>query len=770
MTYRVPSESKLVFDNASTMQPLVDQCLRQCIQPDCNYGSFDVANILNEDGNGTIALEIMPADHRTEVIPLMTTENLAYCLVIYVYLLFGWNVYETFLKNICLRSYFNNLKRRKKRQKRSCTLAAFSFATLIVGLLIGTLCEWRMFNFGKEHKTVVIKRESTHEINVTTSICFNVSDILLDKNANYTDEELFESNTLAQLNAKTWSVDDFKKVSSMRNNVGPVPIRHKEKEIWMFYREFKKCFLIYYETKQLFPHIYLQRKSHIYLNVTGTEYNHFYVEQNQKYPQLESPPIKNSTLFTLRLNNFKEGNCKWYSEQRDKCLCKDDCIQDCVVQWFAEKERKLPVFVNVKKDPHFQQHGSLMFSSDRAAFEKARAECELKYPEIECDAVNITLRPKYIVQDQHNISINLTPNTIVHKQLNDEDRLVVFNRIIGVLVILTGFSVRELFDELISILYNLQAINRIVSLPTLLNFRLAKRLVNLFVFLLFSVHFAFLYQHIISHEMLQISYKSFLSTISLPKLRVCYETGIDLSLNKYTKSDLDDETLKIEDFFIGMNYLDEDFNRVFTKINASDEQVFAAQTFYLDNLKCFSITVKKTTPVANANILLIDQLITVFIDLQNVTNKRYLVYLNVDNTLDLEWSTYLHNATYYNLYFSTKQLLYNDSFFYLKNLRSYLESLLSSSPGVNTQRDYFHYLRSSYNREQYVTTTVVPLEHDSNLVVKNDQFNAFIWFRSIDGTKNDWDFTHNSEIPRFSFDLYKGLLLDCSFIVHRTSS
>lgn len=641
MTYRnFSSKSKLTFDNATIMQDLVNRCLGECSQPDCNYGSFDVANIINETGNGTIALEITPTDHRTEVIPLMSKESLAYCLVIYVYLLFGWNFYETFLKNLCLKGYFSNLKRKKKRQKQSCKLAAFSFSTLLVGLAIGTLCEWQLFNFGLEDKTVVIKRESTYEINITTSICFNLSDILLDRNASYTDKELFETKSLIQLNELTWSVEDFKKVSSMKNSVGPVPIRHKEKEIWVFYRDYKKCFSVYYETKQLFPHIYLQRKSHIYFNVTGTEYSHFYVEQNKKYPQLESPKIDKSTLFTLRQNNFKESNCKRYTEERDHCLCKDDCVQDCVVKEFV-KNKKLPVFANVKERPYFFEHGSLYFSDDRTEFEKILAQCEASFPEIECDAVNITLRPKYIVEDQHNISINLTPNIIVHKELNDGDRLVVFNRIIGVLVILTGFSVRELFDELLSILYNLQAINRFVSLPTLLNFRLAKRLVNLLVFSLFAVHFVFLYNHIISHEMLQISYKNFLDTISLPKLRVCYETGIDLNQNKYTKDQLDAETLKMEDLFIGLHYLDDDFNRVFTNISVSNNNVFKGETFYLDNLKCFSIAVKKTTPVANANILLIDQLVTVFIDLQNVTKKRYLVYLNVENTIDLEWSTYL---------------------------------------------------------------------------------------------------------------------------------
>ena len=755
MTYRnFSSQSKLIFDNATTMASLVKRCLDQCSQSDCNYGSFDVASILNETGNGTIALEIMPIDHRTEVIPFMRKEYLIYCLVIYVYLLFGWNLYETCLKRVCLKVYFNNLKRKKKRQKQSCKLAAFSFATLVVGLIIGALCEWRLFNFGKEDKTVVIKRESTYEINVTTSICFNLSDILLVPNESHTDTELFELNSLEDLNKLTWSVEDFKKVSSMKNSVGPVPIRHKEKEIWMFFRDFKKCFLIYYETKQLFPHIYLQRKSHIFFNTTN--YNHFFVEHNKKYPQLESPKIEKSTLFTLRENNFKESNCKRYSEEHDRCLCKDDCIQDCVVEKFVKIEGRLPAFVNVKNEPHFSKHGALKFSNDRVAFEKFLAECRLSYPEVECDAVKITLRPKYIVEDQHSISINLTPNTIVYKELDDEDRLVVFNRIIGVLIILTGFSVRELFDEILSILYNLPMIDRIISLPTFLNFRLAKRLVNLLVFLLFSVHFAFLYQHIISHEMLQISHKNFLSTISLPKLRVCYETGIDLNQNKFTKNHLDTQTLQIEDFFIGMHYLDDDFNRVFTNITVSDNEVYKAQTFYLDGLKCFSIAVKKSPPVANANILLLDQLVTVFIDLQNVTKKRYLVYLNVENTIDLEWSTYLHSGIYYNLYFSTKQFFYNDSFFYLKNLKSYLYNLLSLSESVNTQKDYFHHLRKSYNTEQYVTTTIVPLEEDSDLVVKNEQFNAYIHFRSIDGSKNYWDFTHNSEIPRFSYDIYKG--------------
>ena len=61
----------------------------------------------------------------------------------------------------------------------------------------------------------------------------------------------------------------------------------------------------------------------------------------------------------------------------------------------------------------------------------------------------------------------------------------------------------------------------------------------------------------------------------------------------------------------------------------------------------------------------------------------------------------------------------------------------------------------SYNREQYATTTILPLLVNESLPIKNDQFNAYIHFRSIDGNKNDWDFTDNKKIYRFSYDLYK---------------
>ena len=750
MTYRANDESKLKlrFDNATVMRPLTDKCLNQCKQPDCSYGSFDVANIINDAGNGTLSLEIASIDHRTEVIALISKKTLVFWSVVYFHLFFGFNVYEQLFKNLCLRNYFSNLKRKKKRKKQSCKLALFSFITLIVGLIFGTLNEWQLFNFGKEDKRVVIKRESTYEINVSTSICFNFSAILKDQNSSFNEEDLSKMN-FKELNELTWSVKDFKKVSSMRNNINPIPIRHEGKKINVFYRNFKKCFLIYYETKQLFPHIYLQRKSHIFFNVTGTKFNHFYVEKDEKYPQLNSPEILKSTLFTLRENALKSKNCKIYSLANDGCLCKDDCIQDCALKAYLEKS-SLPAFINLK-EINFNDTGHLKFNNDFEEFERTLEKCKLKFPILECNSVNITLRPKFIVKDQNDISINLTPNNIVYKEVEDEDKLVVFNRILGLLLILTGFSVREFFDELISIYLSL--------LPTaaIINFRLTKRLVNLIVFLLFSTHFIFLFHHIVYSDLLQISYKNSLDKIVLPKIRICYEIDINLDFNNFTKEDLDKGTLSFEEFFIGLNYLDSDFNHEFSFVNGSDTEIFSTQTFYLDNLKCFSIAPKYIIDVSNVNILMIDQLITIFINLKNkkMKNKRYLVYLNVENTIDLEWSTFLFNATYYNLYFSTKQFYYEDSYFFLKNLKNLFRTLLNLSFNPNTQKEYFYYLRKSYNDEQFVTTTAIPLEEHSNLPIKNSQFNSFIHFRSIDGNKNKWNFIRNSKLFRYSYDLHK---------------
>lgn len=754
MTYRLDTandtdhyeNSKLIFDNATVMKPLVDECLKRCENVDCNYGSFDVASIINKNGTetGSITLEITPTDHRTQVISSISKTTLAYSLIVFVYLFFGLNVYEHLIKRLCLKSYFDHLKRKKKtkRNQANLKLIILSLITMLIGLSIGYLCEWRLFNFGKENKVVVLKRESAEEMNASVSICFDLPTVLTDTNHTYTADEWFQM-TLNEINNRTWTVKRFKMESSMRNEVGAVPIRHDEKVIDVFYRKFRKCFRLYYESRQLFPHIYLQRKSHIYFN-TGN-FSHFYVESDDKYPQLESPEFKKSSLFTLRINKLKRKSCRKYTTESDGCTYKDDCIQTCVLAKYRARS-EIPVFVNLK-ETDFASAANFRFVNDKRTFEEHLKECKSKFPAIECDSANITGRPKYLVKDKHSITINLTPNLIVHKELEDEDKLVVFNRILGVLVILTGFSVREFVSELIS-LY-------LVSYPAIGSFRLTRRIGTLIVSLLFAIHFVFLYRHIINHELLEISYKAFLKEISLPKLRFCFESDIDLTMNNYTKNDLDRETLSSDNFFIGMNYLDADFNYKFTALDDSDTGPFKKQIFYLDNLKCFSILYTENTPVARANILLIDQLVTVFVQLEKVKNKRFLVYLNVENTIDLEWSTFLYNFTFYNLYFSTKEFVYSDDYYYLKNIKTSFIQLFDLYGKENTQRNYFKYLLDSYNREQYATTTILPLLVNESLPIKNDQFNAYIHFRSIDGNKNDWDFTDNKKIYRFSYDLYK---------------
>lgn len=679
-----------------------------------------------------ISLIITSIDHRTEVIPLLSKMTLIYCAIVFVYLFFGINVYGYVFKKLLLRSHFNQLKKKKKREKQSYKLAIYLVFTFSVSLAAAFLIENYLFEFGKETRKVLIKSESTKEMNVSTSICFDLSKILNVK-ANYTDDEL-RNLTIKELQRITWSVDDFKKRSSMRNSVGPVPIRHKEKEIFVFYRDFKKCFLIEYVTKQLFPHISLQRKSHIFFNVSKVNFSHFYVEHNFKYPQLNAEFFKNSSLFTLRQNNFEKNDCRKYNRETFKCLCKDDCIQQCILDKYQEDSKEvkeLPAFVNVK-EKDFKSLEDFKFSDDRSLFERYLKECEHKYPKIECDSVNITIRPKMLTKDDHNISINLTPNNMVLTELKDEDKLVVFNRILGYLITLTGFSIKEFFDELVLIY--------LVFFPPLFNIRLTKRVASLLIFFLFSINFYFLYSHIINNDMIQVSYKNFLSQIHLPKIRFCYEmTEVNLNHNNYTKVDLDNLTLSMDQFFIGMNYIDEDFKTLFTKINETETKEFSTQTFYLDDLKCFSIAIKNNVSVSNVNILRIDQLITVFINLTFVETKRFLVYLNVDNTIDLEWSTFLHANQFYNLYFSTKEFWYNDDYYYLKNFKSYFKSLLKTVGESNTQKDYFYYLRKNYNEEQFVTTTVIPLDMDEKgLTIKNDQFNAFMHFRSIDGDKNNW--------------------------------
>ena len=57
-------------------------------------------------------------------------------------------------------------------------------------------------------------------------------------------------------------------------------------------------------------------------------------------------------------------------------------------------------------------------------------------------------------------------------------------------------------------------------------------------------------------------------------------------------------------------------------------------------------------------------------------------------------------------------------------------------------------------KEQFVTTTVLPLgkENKQDAIIKNQQFNSYIHFRTLSGNKNDYDFQTNIRKLTFMSD------------------
>lgn len=83
---------------------------------------------------------------------------------------------------------------------------------------------------------------------------------------------------------------------------------------------------------------------------------------------------------------------------------------------------------------------------------------------------------------------------------------------------------------------------------------------------------------------------------------------------------------------------------------------------------------------------------------------------------------------YFNILYMIEDYRYHDDYWYLKYFLFSIKTIFGLEKLKNTPTLYFVYLRESFNREQYVTTTVVPLgdEGKNDLTIKNHQVNMFL--------------------------------------------
>lgn len=573
------------FDKKSASE-YINQCLDYCKQPDCISGTFQIPVLIERDSfsKNFIHATIKNIDYPTDARPFRTYSEILFMFIIFTCLFMGLNFYGGLIKTTNL--YKLPFKKSKKHKKITIK-GIFTLLVLVGGISIGIFFEKKLFNFGKEKKMLSTRLDGIKERNLSVSICYELCSILkkenrLVKKENCSDE-LLMGFSLDEINNITYQMADFKKKSSMKNTVRIVPIRQAEFPIVEFFREFKKCFRIDYEGRNLYPSISLQRKSHLHFNSSSEDgtFAYFYIEDGFRLPQIDAPKNKTSFLHTIETIDYRgRKNCIDYNKTYE-CGSKDNCLQECALKLYFEKRNLIPIYVNVKVT---EKYRNSTFENNREVFDQILQECKTYYEKKECFSTTTSLRSKYINTDPHDISITLTPKMMHTYAVKDESILLVINRIISFFIIFTGLSVKDIVKDVVNAYF--------YSLASLYNlqFQFVSRIAYLIVFLLFLVHLSLLIHSIIHAPMVDNSYKYLVKKIVLPKVRICYELEQrldNLNDNRINKMLLDQVTLNISRILENITFFDSEFKkRTLNVTDLENNEFVRAYSKYKTMFKC----------------------------------------------------------------------------------------------------------------------------------------------------------------------------------------
>ena len=225
----------------------------------------------------------------------------------------------------------------------------------------------------------------------------------------------------------------------------------------------------------------------------------------------------------------------------------------------------------------------------------------------------------------------------------------------------------------------------------------------------------------------------------------------NLNANNFTLNSLS-ETLKSGDVFEKVMILDKEYTFNETDKNSSVYIKF----FYLDNKKCFNLLINEDLNSIKKGYFTLDESIKLVINLKEMPNRRYFLYINDKGLYDFDWYKHFYADKYYLFYFTHQQFIYQDDYYYFKNFFFFIKTLLGIEIKKNDQKSYSNHLKSVFNNQQSATTTSVPLyAKDRNLPIKNYQFQNYMQFRSLEGDKNAFDFTVNAKRNNFLTYYYK---------------
>ena len=788
LTYYESDDFPLKYGKTQDFAKLLDKCADLCNQEDCQATSVYVKDIYEEKRpnstlNGRMILELEYHDYRAEAIPLLGTAKVIWMVVAFVSIFFGVNVYKLIAKP-ANRYGSHHLTAVGNKGKKKKWLKTTAFAT-ILGLALGLALEGILFDFGRDNNLTFVREDSITERSVSVGVCFSICAIVKDQ---YKDkfkfemqpdscpeEELAKNWTIGQLDEFTWNASDFKQKASARNNARPYPIKQDDFPIPHFFRDLKKCFLIYYEAKNYWPHFSMQKYSRIYINITGVRFEHFFVEDGHNYPGLSANSTKKSFLHSIWMFGSKPRHgCVDY--QRVFGSSKDELVRLCVIAESA-KDRYIPASVTLRADDEQTiKYSSLKFRSDRNLLEKSSDICKAKFEKSECHQIMTEMTYQDMFQERDSITVDLTPYIYEIKPFEDENGLIVTNRILSFLLIFAGFSVREFSSALIFCFFNRYPIDYS---------QLKRRLFLLFISLLFLLNFCFLFHSIIHHPMLDYAYTRFVNEFeSSTRLRFCFETKIDLSSDNYTLKDLNSKTLNFSKIFESVLIYNDD-NKLVALMTEADFKPFPIQKgffkrygtlwnggknnqtafsfgLYIDRLKCHTLWIT-SDPKSHRNLNVhyhrLQRLYTLNYSFNKTKTKennvnQFFIFLTQAFTCNFEWDKTFGFGDYL-IDFTVMKKHFQDDYFHLKNLYSLLRSLVGQKT-IDTPADYLEDLRDSFIREQYATTNFMAMSpnDEKDLPIKNRQFNYYMQFRAIATKRNEYDFTKNTELAIFTKTVY----------------
>ena len=693
----------------SEMARLLDKCAARCHQEDCqsmgfftediHEGNMHVNNQLDQLESSAFIINLGVLAFGSKAIPLFGLAKLLWMLLAFFSIFFGVNFYGLLMKAANQPNFFNFPVVRRKKQRKKYR-KPFMIAATITILSIGAslALEKALFGFGIEKSQVFLRKESIEERSVSLSICFDLCKIIKDE-FRFKNESLSRDNcgnevlierTLRELDSITWNVGDFKSQASMRTNARVYPIRQAEFRVWYFFRDFKKCFLLFYEAKNLWPHFSLQRYSRIHINITDRSYAYFFVTDGLSFPDYDAVPTRRSVLHSLVMNEEKADCTDYATLGRPALTTRDNYIQDCIIEEAKKNlsdNRILPMDVNlpisVNSNLSAYEFYDLKFFNDSQFATNSLERCEEEYPRwfkfgMGCTFVIHKLTHKEIFEERDHITVNLTPLLYELTLLEDESTLVVFNRILTFVLIFTGFSVKQVLEPLISIHF--------FTALSHFNFQFARRLLQFVIFLFFFAHFCSLFTRIINHPMLETASYHFLDELRPYRIRFCYHTKANLDSYSYNLEKLEKETFNFTHIFHSISIYDD--KEIAAKLTAEDydcdenkDCVYTGchkflqlspskdiDSMYADDLKCFNFELPfgQTAHDLNLNFQRLISINKIQFDLTKLKEEknisRVFIFLNRYYSYDFDWDRKYETGNDYMYGLSIVRSNYQDDF------------------------------------------------------------------------------------------------------------